>query len=398
MSHMSPARTSDDLRAINRARLLRAVHDHSASLTRAQLTELLEMARGTASVLVAELTALGLCAETPAQQSGRGRPSRVPGPHPDGPVAAAVHLREDGWELAIGELGGATTTLGDFPHDDAPGVVFPAIGAELAACRRRYGKRLVGAAVSIAGPVRDGHLVYVHRPSWERIDVTPWLHRTGLPVELANDATMAAVAEARRGRLRGVDAALHLHVDFGIGGCLIHDGKPLTGTHGLAGEFGHMRLTNGHRPCECGATGCWGQEVGISALLRDHGGSTDYPTARDHAQRLLDSAASGDRKAIASVHRNVAALGAGIGSLVNAYDPGLVTISGIGAHYLASAPEALDRAYTASVMRYPGDAPPPLVAAALGRRGPLLGAVELVFDAFLTAEGVERYIAARSPR
>lgn len=392
---MSPARTSEDLRALNRTRLLRAVHDHAATLTRAQLTELLGMARGTASVLVAELADAGLLAETPSESSGRGRPSHVPGPHPDGPVALAVHLREDGWELAAGELGGQATTLGDFPHNNEPAAVYTAIGEELARYREQYGSRLIGGCISIAGPVRDGHLVHVSRPSWQQIDVTSWLRPAGLPIELANDATLAAIAEARRGHLRGVDLALHLHVDFGIGGCLVSQGRPLTGAHGIAGEFGHMRLTNGDRPCECGATGCWGQEVGVTAMLRDYGIEADYRDGRDRALQLLDDADDGDPKARASLHRNVEALGAGIGGLVNAHDPRLVTVSGLGARFLASAAEPLHRAYTGSLMHYHRLTPPSLVAADLGRRGPLSGAMELVFDTFLTPQGLERFNAGR---
>ena len=41
------------------------------------------------------------------------------------------------------------------------------------------------------------------------------------PVLAGNDATLAGLAEARRGVLRGVPVALHLHVATGIGGVLL---------------------------------------------------------------------------------------------------------------------------------------------------------------------------------
>ncbi|MFD0556570.1 ROK family protein [Stackebrandtia endophytica] len=388
---MSPARTSEDLRAHNRARLLRAVHDHGASLTRAQLTEQLGMARGTASVLVAELAEAKLVTENPTEQLGRGRPSQVPGPHPAGPIALTVALREDGWELAAAEVGGATTSLGDFEHDGVPQAIFTDIATELERCRDRYGSRLIGVGISVAGPVRQGRLVHVSEPTWQLLDVNRWLRPGDLPVHLANDATLAALAEARRGRLRGTDVALHLHVDFGVGGCLVHDGRPITGAHGIAGEFGHMRLTGGDEPCSCGATGCWGQQVGVMPLLRGYGVGGGYRDGRSRARQLLESAATGDARAREVLERNARALGSGIGGLVNAHDPRIVTLSGMGTALLTNAADSLRESYLAALMRYHRTQPPELVAADLGPRGPLLGAAELVYDAFLTPEGIEGF-------
>ncbi len=60
----------------------------------------------------------------------------------------------------------------------------------------------------------------------------------GLPLVVGNDATMAAVAEARA--RPAVGALLHLVLEVGIGGALVLDGRPLQGARGLAGEFGHL--------------------------------------------------------------------------------------------------------------------------------------------------------------
>src|SRR3954469_6070439 len=100
------ARTSGDLRALNLVRLLRAVHDGAAARTRSQLTHDLDLARGTASVLIGSLAADALIEEAPAapaedSRPGRGRPTQIPGPHPDGPLVLAADLREDSWELAV---------------------------------------------------------------------------------------------------------------------------------------------------------------------------------------------------------------------------------------------------------------------------------------------------------
>ncbi|MEW9555934.1 ROK family protein [Nonomuraea sp. NPDC050783] len=385
---MNGATTSGELRAHNRSRLLRAVHDCGAARTRSQLTRELGLARGTASVLVAGLVEDELLHEAPAAEHGRGRPTQVPGPHPRGPLALAADVREDAWELAACELGGRATVLAVRPHDGTPEGALGTLGAALAAERGRLGHRVIGTGVALAGPVRHGGLVDIAHLGWRSVDV-PRLLGAGreppLPageVFVGNDTAFAALAEARRGRLRGVRVGLHLHVDFDPGGVLVVDGRPLGGATGSGAEFGHMPLIGGERPCPCGAIGCWSMEVGANALLRhaglEHGGGR----GRAQAEHVLATS----REAVAA---NAAALGRGIAALVNAHDPEAVTLSGHGAELYERAGEALRAACEPYLMAIRRERPPRIEGSALGWRGALLGAMESVFDAFLTPGGLE---------
>ncbi|WP_240197332.1 ROK family protein, partial [Nonomuraea lactucae] len=110
---------------------------------------------------------------------------------------------------------------------------------------------------------------------------------------VGNDTAFAALAEARRGLLRGVGVGLHLHVDFDLGGVLVVDGRPLPGAGGIGAEFGHMPLTGGTEPCMCGARGCWGREVGTNALLRHLGLAHGGGRGRGRAERVFADAAAG---------------------------------------------------------------------------------------------------------
>ena len=125
------ATTSADLRAHNLARLLRAVHDGGGERTRAELTRQLSLARGTATVLVRDLADRGLIEELQvqgdmAERRSRGRPTGVPSPHPDGPVALAVDLRDDSFSLASFELTGRGTMLERCERAARSGAVLPA--------------------------------------------------------------------------------------------------------------------------------------------------------------------------------------------------------------------------------------------------------------------------------
>jgi predicted NBD/HSP70 family sugar kinase len=82
------------------------------------------------------------------------------------------------------------------------------------------------------------------------------------------------------------------------------------------------------------------------------------------------------------------ALGRGIGALVNAQDPEVVSLSGLAADVYEAAPAAVAAAYRAALMRFRRSDLPVLLPSTLGDLGALTGASELVFDAFLTPRGL----------
>jgi predicted NBD/HSP70 family sugar kinase len=394
------ATTSAELRAHNLARLLRAVHDNAGQLTRAELTRHLSLARGTATVLVRELAGRELIEElsSPAGaqadvmvQRGRGRPTGVPSAHPRGPVALAIDLRDDSFTVAAFELTGRSAVLDRHQRAAGSGTGMLAdVAARLAIRRREFGDRVVGIGIAVPSPVRGGTMVQPTLPDWQGIDVTGLLGATaadgGCPVLAGNDATLAGLAEARRGVLRGFSVALHLHVATGIGGVLLSGGQPVTGAHGSAGEFGHMPLAGGHEPCRCGSTGCWELDAGARGLLRA-AGLGEQGDRMLAAEAVIAAAATdpGCGQALTKVAR---ALGRGIGALVNAQDPEVVGLSGLAAEVYQASPEAVRTAYLAALMRFRRDAPPALLPSKLGELGALTGASELVFDAFLTPRGL----------
>jgi len=393
------ATTSAELRAHNLARLLRAVHDGGGQRTRAQLTRQLNLARGTATVLVRELAGRQLIEElaspagVTAQQRARGRPTGVPSAHPEGPVALAVDLRDDSYSVAAFELTGRGTVLDHRPRRARSGSGMLAdAAATLAAYRHDFGDRVVGVGVAVPSPVSDGRMVQPTLLDWHGIDVAAAFAPEPAGVLVGNDATLAGLAEARRGALRGVSVALHLHVATGIGGVLLAGGRPITGASGAAGEFGHMPLTGGDEPCRCGSVGCWELDAGTRGLLRRAGRSArgDRMETGDRMEEAgnIIAAAAGNPVCAAALRDVAAALGRGAGALVNAHDPEAVGLSGLAARVYQTAPAAVWSGYQSTLMRFRRAAPPPLVPSRLGDLATVTGAAELVFDEFLTPRGL----------
>ena len=421
------ATTSAELRAHNLARLLRAVHDGAGQLTRAELTRQLSLARGTATVLVRDLAGRELIEELagPADakvQRARGRPTGVPSAHPRGPVALAIDLRDDSFTVAAFELTGRCTVLDRQERGASSGTgVLADVSARLKIRRRQFDDRVVGIGVAVPSPVSGGKMVQPTLPDWQGVDVARVLSGRGAngdgdrdgggdgggngdrdgdademgPVLAGNDATLAGLAEARRGVLRGVSVALHLHVATGIGGVLLSGGLPVTGAHGSAGEFGHMPLASGDEPCRCGSTGCWELDAGARGLLRASG-------LGEQGDRMLRAeeviaAAGTDPDCGRALTEVAGAFGRGIGALVNAQDPEVVGLSGLAAEVYEAAPAAVTAAYLAALMRFRLPQPPALRPSTLGDLGALTGAAELVFDAFLTPRGLGTW-PPRKPR
>jgi predicted NBD/HSP70 family sugar kinase len=392
------ATTSAELRAHNLARLLRAVHAGGGQLTRAELTRRLSLARGTATVLVRDLAGRQLIEELPSPADApagikvprtRGRPTGVPSAHPQGPVALAVDLRDDSFAMAAFELTGRCTVLDRHERETGSGTGMLAdVAARLNIRRRQFGDRVVGIGVAVPSPVSAGQMVQPTLPDWQDVDVAAVLGGSGDEdlVLAGNDATLAGLAEARRGVLRGVSVALHLHAATGIGGVLLAGGLPVTGAHGAAGEFGHMPLTGGSEPCRCGSVGCWELDAGARGLLRAVG----QPEEGDRMVRAeqVIAAAATDPGCGQALVRAAEALGRGIGALVNAQDPEAVGLSGLAAEVYEAAPAAVLAGYLATLMRFRRPEPPALLPSTLGDLGALTGASELVFDAFLTPRGL----------
>src|SRR5512133_455625 len=153
----------------------------------------------------------------------------------------------------------------------------------------RHDGELVGVGVGAAGWFdRTGdtvlfspHLAW--RNSTLRKDLAARLRR---PLWVGNDANAAAWAEYRYGAARGAYLALMITLGTGIGGGIVLDGRLRPGAHGVAGEWGHMRVVPDGRLCPCGNRGCWEQYASGTAL-----GQTAREVARTSpaaAARLLE--------------------------------------------------------------------------------------------------------------
>jgi predicted NBD/HSP70 family sugar kinase len=390
-----------DLRPPDRARLLhlngqvlvlREVHAGRVR-TRADLTHQYGISRGSASELTARLRDGALLDEQPVDPSGRrGRPTSVLRPHPEGPLVCAVDISHEGWAVGLVALGGEVLELRTGRHGDRrPAAVFGPASAAARDLTSDYLHRVAVVSVSVTGVVRDSRIVQASTLRWRNVDVPGYFADLGRPILVGNDATLAGLAEARRGVASHVRVSLHLWIDVGVGGVLIVDGRPQTGATGAGGEFGHLPFGDPARRCPCGAYGCWDVEVDGRALARILGRpSPDDP--RSLADAVLAEARAGDGIAQAAVDQIAANVGRGAGALVNALDPELVTLFGLGVDLLEVSGPTLRSAYRKALMAFRRADAPAVLASTVPSPASLIGAAENGFDHLLTETGLHEYI------
>ncbi len=81
-------------------------------------------------------------------------------------------------------------------------------------------------------------------PGWDDVPLTDIISkRFSVPCFLQNDANACALVEWKIGAGRGCDDMIFLTMGTGMGAGIISGGRLLTGAGDLAGEVGHMRIT-----------------------------------------------------------------------------------------------------------------------------------------------------------
>ena len=171
---------------------------------------------------------------------------------------------------------------------------------------------VAGIGVSVASPVDpDSGVMHdpPNLPGWDGFSAKPTLEETfSLDVAIANDATVAALAEHRYGSGRGYRHMIYITLSTGIGGGVVIDGRLYTGARGYAGGIGHITIDRNGPPCNCGNLGCLeamssGTAVarmarerlasGAGGMLLEMAGGPDSVDAK----MVAEAAFSGDRTA-----------------------------------------------------------------------------------------------------
>jgi glucokinase len=204
---------------------------------------------------------------------------------------------------------------------------------------------------------------------------TRMAERFGLPVGVENDANSAAYAEFHFGAAREASTMVMLTLGTGCGGGAVIDGKLFRGW----AEFGHMVIVYDGIPCQGTCTGRGHLEPYVTGVAATKLAQDVFGPAVD-AHRLVRLADEGEPQAIEILDGIGRHLGAGIGSLVNIFNPELVVIGG---GFAAAGDFVLDpaRAIVAREGLASAGERVRIVRAELGTSAGLIGAALVAYDA-----------------
>ncbi|HEX6548624.1 MAG TPA: ROK family protein [Candidatus Dormibacteraeota bacterium] len=240
-----------------------------------------------------------------------------------------------------------------------------------AAIHRRLGrKKLRAVAIGAPGPIDTTRGILSNPPNlpgWQNSPLERMLRDAlGCPAHLENDANLAGVGEYHRGAGRGSRNMVYITWSTGVGGGLIVNGQLLSGSHGSAGEVGHMIIDPDGPLDGCGQRGCLEVFTG-GRQMQAHTGES--------AAEIFAAAEEGDHEAKAIVDRAAYYMGLALINVTNLIDPDIIVIGGGVTRSWKLVAPTLEQVLRSSPFIRP-ERRPKIRRAALGDRAGQVGAVE----------------------
>ena len=164
--------------------------------------------------------------------------------------------------------------------------------------------------------------------------------RLDVNVVLENDANAAALAEHTLGAGINYDNMIYTALSTGIGGGLILNGKLYRGMHGMAGEIGHMFVSDSTGyPCSCGVTGCV-QSISSGANMAKY--------ATDRIKEGYDSSILNYAGTLSNIDMEA------VGKALQSNDPLALEVVNRGAEYLGRMFHSLNQIFDINIFIYGG--------------------------------------------
>ncbi|HEV2764888.1 MAG TPA: ROK family protein [Pyrinomonadaceae bacterium] len=260
-------------------------------------------------------------------------------------VGVSVGVRRT--QVGVSRLDGEVVEEDDFETPGDPAEAMSLLRSSIQRlCARVPGRELKVIGVSVPGPT-DGErrkLLYAPHLGWRDVDVADALRlwpcgggEEEVPVVVENDATAAAVYEARlRLRERGEEPFSNFAVvrsGTGIGVGLVIEGEVYRGTGddmGLAGEFGHMTIVAGGKQCPCGNRGCWERYASASSASALYAGERAQVGGQPAPRyvEIVARAEGGELRARRTLEHLGEYLGIGIANVITGLGVSRIIISG----------------------------------------------------------------------
>ncbi len=318
-------------------RLIRA----SQPITRTEIAERLAIDKSTVTENVKPLIATGILREDLVPADGVNRRSRVLSFSDDGRFFIGVNLGVRRSQVGMTTLAGEMTDEIDFETPRTASYALRIARGHIDDLVRKNADRalaVIGVSVpGMADPERQ-RLLFAPNLNWRDVDIATAFHvHEGTRVVVDNDSTAAAMYEARVKIRNSEDGLMSNFIlvrsGTGIGVGLVLGSEVYRGSgsvRGIAGEFGHMTIVAGGKPCVCGNRGCWEKYASAAAAASLYLGDRP-PSAGEAVPRFVEivsKAEVGDVRSRKTLERIGDYLGIGIANVIMGIGIPRVIISG----------------------------------------------------------------------
>lgn len=271
MNQLAQKATHEQTRTHNSQLVLKTIYE-SGQISRAEIARATQLTPPTVSDVVAELMEQGLVEEVGYAPSTGGKR----------PILLSVaddsrHLI--GLDLGRGDFRGAVINLrGEIKHRiDVPlrgrdsNAALVLVYDLVDALAEATSSPLLGIGIGAPGLVdaANGVMRQAVNLDWQDVPLRSLLQeRYNVPVYIANDCQVAALAEYAFGNGDSTKDLVVINVGWGVGAGIVLNGQLLHGNPCGAGEIGHVSVVEDGERCQCGNFGCLETVVSTRAIVR----------------------------------------------------------------------------------------------------------------------------------
>ncbi len=251
--------------------VLKAIYDHGP-ISRADIARTIHLTPPSVSEIVNNLIAAGLVEEIGQGNSTGGKRPTLLSIVDDSHLLIVLDLAVGDYQGAVVNLRGAiqhriSLPLRERGGEAALGLVYELVDALMTAAA----KPLLGIGIGAPGLVdsENGVVCRAVNVDWRDIPLRDLLvDRYGLPVYVANDCQLAALAEHMFGAAESNKPLVVISLGHGVGAGIVVNGQLLHGNPFGAGEIGHVVVEPSGEYCQCGHAGCLETMSSSRAVVR----------------------------------------------------------------------------------------------------------------------------------
>jgi predicted NBD/HSP70 family sugar kinase len=314
-------------------------------ISRSDLTQHLDVSHTTISYLVKELMDKGLAIEMTADSTG-GRPPKLLSFKGNDKYIISISFEERKIIYSIYNL---DIELIDKEIIDVNNEIFDNIIKKIRKVIKFKNqefdisqKQIFGIGVSVPGIYKENKDLVISSTTHYLGDINLKAELEKMfgyaPIYIDNDANLSVYYEWSHMLDKEYDNLIYVYVVDGIGSGIIVNNSLYTGSHGNAGEIGHMKVKSKGKKCICGGQGCLETISSIKAIEDDFNKAvdkgeitllTDLFDSPFNYKEIITGYLKNDKLCKRIIDRAIKYFVRGLSSIINIFDPQIIVLGGL---------------------------------------------------------------------